>query len=181
MLLSVSVANLLMTTLARYSYITKPLKYPQLFTNRRAKISISGIWSLGSVILLLYAFKYWKYPKFRSLCFPTYEIAWTTTVLLGHIPFIVLIALNLRILTIASRQRKQILAENKSQLEHNKNVTMLPKVLRTLRTVKTVLIIVLVFSSVTSGQAQWPKSWYTRVRKHASMSGMSSSTTSCTE
>jgi hypothetical protein len=111
-LLFASVATLLAITVDRYLYIVKPLKYLLIVTKRRVFLAISTIW-LTACCLLIALLIYWRRYDFRlrGLCYVNNYISWSLDVFVGCLPLTLILILNIRILTVAEKQRKRILAE----------------------------------------------------------------------
>lgn len=155
MLLFVSIATLFAITLDRYLFIVKPLRYPVLVTRQRVLPGILAIWVAGCGIFILYILNYRSYPGYRSLCYVSYDIGWSTTILTSYIPLILLLILNFKLLTVARKQRKRIVAEAATVNATNDNETPSPKpsttavhrILVAWKGVKTffIVIVVLVF------------------------------------
>ena len=155
MMLFVSTATLFAITLDRYLFIVKPLRYPVLVTRQRVLPFILAIWVTGCGIFILYILNYGSYPRYRSLCYVSYDIGWSTTILTSYIPIILLFILNFKLLTVAHKQRKRIVAEAATVNATNDNEISPPKpdatavhrILVAWKGVKTffIVIVVLVF------------------------------------
>ena len=149
MLLFVSIATLFAITIDRYIFIVKPFKYPVIVTIPRVILVISGIWITGCGILALHVLKYTNYPRYRSLCFISYDIGWSTTILIGYIPLIFLFIINFKMLAVAKRQRKRIVAEKTivsvpHVCEQLPKATKVHHILRAWKKMKTLFIVVAV-------------------------------------
>ncbi len=111
-LLLVSLATLLAITVDRYLYIVKPLKYPLIVTKLRVLAVISGIWLTACclfIVLLVYLRK--LDDRLRGSCFLNNNFIYFKNIVFGYIPLSLILILNARILIVAERQRKRILAE----------------------------------------------------------------------
>ena len=152
MLLFVSIATLFAITLDRYIFIVKPLKYPILVTRQRVLPAILGIWVTGCGIFALLGLNYRTYPRYRSLCYVSYDIGWSTTIFIGYIPLILLFILNFKMLTVARRQRRRILAETTTvDTDHtddrelpNTSASGVRRILLAWKGVKTFFIVIVV-------------------------------------
>jgi hypothetical protein len=111
-LLFASVATLLAITVDRYLYIVKPLKYPLIVTKQRVFLAISGIW-LTSCCLFVLSLIHWRrfYIRLRSLCDINNYMQRSIEIFVGYLPLTLILILNIRILIVAEKQRKRILAE----------------------------------------------------------------------
>ena len=112
-LLFASVATLLALTVDRYLYIVKPLKYPLIMTKRRVFLAVVGIW-LTACCLFIVFLNYWeKFDfKLRSFCHVISDNFFLLiNVFIVCLPLILIFILNFRILNIARKQRRRILAE----------------------------------------------------------------------
>ena len=109
-----AVAILLAITVDRYLYIAKPFKYPLIVTKRRAFLAVSGIWLTACCICIvrLVCYRY-DLISFRSFCgtknFGIQHYFIHSFVV--YLPLTVIIIINIRILIVADKQRKRILAE----------------------------------------------------------------------
>ena len=113
-LLFASMATLLAITVDRYLYIVKPLKYPLIVTKRRVFLAISGIWLTACcfcvVINVNVSFRYQL--GLRNFCvIKTVYIYHFIYKFVAYVPLTLIIIINIRILIVAKKQRKRILAE----------------------------------------------------------------------
>ena len=113
-LLFASMATLLAITVDRYLYIVKPLKYPLIVTKRRVFLAISGIWLTASACCLYVVIVSFRYQLgLRNFCdiknFYIYHHFIYSFV--AYVPLTLIIIINIRILIVAKKQRKRILAE----------------------------------------------------------------------
>ena len=153
-LLFVSVATLLAITFDRYYYIVKPLKYPLIVTRRRVFLAISGIWLAASCLFIVFQIHFTNdNSRYRSLCdIPDDNIAHFVRIFMFYIPLSSMLFLNVRILSVARRQRKRILAEtkisdvNNNNDESTKRMSYVHRFFHCLKTAKTFLIVVVVSS-----------------------------------
>ena len=117
-----SVASLLAITVDRYIYIVKPLKYPLIVTRRQVFAVISVIWLIACCIFALLYVEYWIQDiGSRIICVLSHTTAHTFDTLATYIPATIIIILNLRLLLVARRQRKKILAETLPAPDSNTN------------------------------------------------------------
>ena len=144
-LLFASVATLFAITVDRYLYIAKPPKYPLLVTKRRVFRGIASIWLTSCCIFTLYCIHYMKQDtKLRSL--PKY-LARSLQIWGEIIPISFIFILNFRILSIAQKQRKCILAEtlpDGNKLASRQVFTR--RLLQTLKVVKTFFTVLMVLT-----------------------------------
>ena len=111
-LLFASVATLLAITVDRYLYIVKPLKYPLIVTKRRVFLAISGIWLTTCCLFVLSLVQLRMFDfRLRNLCYINDYIHRSIDIFVGYLPLTLILILNIRILIVAEKQRKRILAE----------------------------------------------------------------------
>jgi hypothetical protein len=152
-LLFASVATLLAITVDRYLYIVKPLKYQLIVTKRRVFLAIAGIWLNACCLFIVFLF-YWSRDdsKLRSLCFiisDNFILLMKAFILC--LPLILIFLLNFRILNIARKQRRRILAETAvtfgtSNEQSSKKLVGMLRFYIGLKAAKTFLIVVVVLA-----------------------------------
>ena len=107
-----SITTLLAITVDRYLYILKPLKYPQIVTNRRMSFTISATWITACCLFVVHYIHYRSdETKFRSICYIPDSIYYFTAAFVGYLPLTLIYSLNFHMLSVARKQRKRILAE----------------------------------------------------------------------
>ena len=151
-LLFASVATLLAITVDRYLYIVKPLKYPLIVTKGRVFLAISGIWLTACClcsVLLVHLGGYGTGQ--RSVCFAGENALLLMSIFLCCVPLILIFILNLRILNVARKQRKRILAEttvtvNISSELQSKRLIGIVRLLVGFKAAKTFAIVVAVLT-----------------------------------
>ncbi len=110
-LLFASVATLLAITVDRYLYIVKPLKYPLIVTKRRAFVAISAIWLTTCCFFIVFLVYFRRSDnKLRSYCYTNDYLYFLQQAFTACIPATLILTLNIRILIVAEKQRKRILA-----------------------------------------------------------------------
>ena len=114
-----SIATLLAITVDRYLYIVKPLKYPPIVTHRRVFLAVSGIWlTTGCFFVFLHIYFRSYGIGLRSFCYLPDSVAFFVKAFFIFLTLIILL-LNIRILSVARKQRKRILAETTISSVHN--------------------------------------------------------------
>ncbi len=150
-LLFASVATLLALTFDRYLYIAKPLKYPLIVTKRRVFVAISAVWLTTCclfIIFLVYAGT--LNNTSRSLCYvENNNLHIFKKAFIGYFLPTLIMILNVRILFIAEKQRKCILAEtvvaiNTSNGQAEGKMAAINRFFHALKAVKTFSIVVAV-------------------------------------
>ena len=107
-----STATLLAIIVDRYLYIVKRQRYPQIVTNRRVFLSVSGIWITACCLFIVWYIHIRSFGiEFPSLCFIPKSIRYFTEAFAVYLPLILIFSLNSHRLSVARRQRKHILAE----------------------------------------------------------------------
>ena len=148
--LLVSTLNLVAVTFDQYLYIAKPLKYPIIVTRRRVLAAISGMWLISCCLFILLVHIFiTKAKNRRSYCDIPVEHFWPVNVIITCVPIILILILHLRILNIAQKQRRRILAETrkKTSREHSsKQLRRLLSIVTVCKTSKTFLIVVVVLA-----------------------------------
>ena len=145
-LLFASVLTLLAITVDRYFYIAKPLKYPLIVTRRRVFVAISGIWVISGFIFIALKFYYQKSTTLRSYCHLSPRGFLLMNIFVVSVLLIPIFILNFRILNVARKQRKRILAEttvtvNMSNEQSSNRLVDLVRLLVGMKAVKTFCII----------------------------------------
>ncbi|CAB3984797.1 melatonin receptor type 1A [Paramuricea clavata] len=157
-LLFASMATLFAITVERYFYIVKPLKYPLIVTKRRVFLAISGIWLTACCLLIVLLVSYRYDLRLRSLCHirNLYIHHHFIHSFIGFFPLTLIIILNIRILLVAKKQRKRILAETAlpvatSNGQPANKMKAIHGFFHALKDVKTfsIVVIVLVFCVLT--------------------------------
>ena len=110
-LLFASVATLLAITVDRYLYIVKPLKYPLIVTKRRVFVAMTAIWLTTCCLFIIFLVHVRFDSRVRSLCEVGEGLLIFKKVFIVYIPTTLIVILNVRILIVAEKQRKRILAE----------------------------------------------------------------------
>ena len=112
-LLIASMVALLAITVDRYLYIVKPLKYPLVVTKRRVFLAISGIWLTACCLLIVLLVSYRYDFRIRSYCYNKNNVIYNYVIqsLVAYLPLTVILIFTIRILIVAEKQRKRILAE----------------------------------------------------------------------
>ena len=152
-LLFASVATLLALTVDRYLFIVKPLKYQLIVTKRRVFLAIAGIWLNACCFFIVLLF-YWSRDdsKLRSLCFIISDNFFLLmNALILCLPLILIFLLNFRILNIARKQRRRILAETAvtvgtSNEQSSKKLVGMLRFYIGLKAAKTFLIVVVMLA-----------------------------------
>ena len=106
-----SVATLLAITVDRYLYIVKPLKYPLIVTKRRVFVAIWSIWLTACCLFIVVLVHVRAHVRWRGWCYLDEGLHLFKKVFVGYILTTLIVILNVRILIIAEKQRKCILAE----------------------------------------------------------------------
>ena len=151
-LLFASVATLLAITVDRYLYIVKPLKYPLIVTKRRVFLAISGIWLTVCCLCTVLLVHFGRFDsEQRSVCHAGENSLLLMSIFLGCVPLILIFILNLRILNVARKQRKRILAEttvtvNISSELQSKRLIGIVRLLVGFKAAKTFAIVVAVLT-----------------------------------
>ena len=148
-----SVATLLAVTVDRYLYIVKPLRYPQIVTNRRVFIAVSGVWITACWIFIIRYIQFRSYSvEFRSLCDGPQSTGYFTEAFAAHLPLILIFSFNLHLLSVARKQRKRIFpettiasADNSTELSTNR-IRFVLRFFVGLKEAKTFAIIVAVLT-----------------------------------
>ena len=152
-LLFSSVATLLAITVDRYLYIVKPLKYPLIVTKRRVFQAISGIWTTACWLFIVHHIHYKRFDfRLRSLCnIPDYVVH-PMYIWFCYIPLTLIFILNVRILIIARKHRKRILAETNVHYVNNSTEPLgnstagIRRFFRAIKSSKTFCIVVIVLT-----------------------------------
>ena len=149
--LFVSTLTLVAITIDQYLYIAKPLKYPMIVTRRRLFTGIPGMWLVACClfILLYISFTKDKNELRRSYCDIPLEHFWSANATIGYVPVILILILHLKILKIARKQQRRILAETPESISREHSSKQLRGTLRIVtacKTCKTFLIVVAVLS-----------------------------------
>ncbi len=110
-LLFASVATLLAITVDRYLYIVKPLRYPLIVTKRRVFAVISGIWLTACCLLIVLLVYLRRFVGPTLTCYLDDILDYFSDVFIAYLPLTLILILNVRILIVAGKQRKRILAE----------------------------------------------------------------------
>ena len=148
-----SIATLLAITVDRYLYILKPLRYPQIVTQRRVFLAISGIWITACcpfIVQYLHrkSFSIWL----RNVCYIPNNIGHFTFAFVGYLPLTFIFLLNFHILSVARKQRKRILAEttiasvDNSTEESNHRMSLVVGFVVALKAAKTFATVVVVLT-----------------------------------
>ncbi len=110
-LLFASVAALLAITVDQYLYIVKPLKYPLIVTKRRVFVAMSSIWLTTCCLFIVSSFYARRFNDLRSFCLIDPGLHIFLTGFTGYVPLTLILILRVRILIVAEKKRKLILAE----------------------------------------------------------------------
>ena len=148
-----SIATLLAITVDRYVYIVKPLRYPRIVTYRRVFVAVAGIWITACCLLIVF-YIYFKRlgVEFLSFCDIQDGIGHSMDVIVGYFPLTLIFLFNFRILLVARRQRKRILAEttiasvDNSTEESRNKMTIVIRFFVALKAAKTFAIVVAVLT-----------------------------------
>ena len=148
-----SIATLLAITVDRYLYILKPLKHPQIVTNRRLSLTISALWITACCLFVVhYIHDRSDETKFRSICYIPDSIYYFTAAFVGYLPLTLIYSLNFHMLSVARKQRKRILAEttlinvDNSTEESANRMSLVLGFFVALKTAKTFTIVVAVLT-----------------------------------
>ena len=148
-----SIATLLAITVDRYLYILKPLKHPQIVTNRRLSLTISALWITACCLFVVhYIHDRSNETKFRSICYIPLGIYYFTAAFVGYLPLTLIYSLNFHMLAVARKQRKRILAEttlinvDNSTEESANRMSLVLGFFVALKTAKTFTIVVAVLT-----------------------------------
>ena len=145
-----SVATLLAITVDRYLFIVKPLRYPLIVTKQRVFAVVLGIWLTASLLFIILLVYYKRFDdRLRSLCIMNHILVFFTDAFTAYMPLTLILILNVRILIIAEKQRKRIIAEAVSETCNGQpanNMTHINRFFRALRGVKTFSIVVAVLT-----------------------------------
>ena len=149
-----SIATLLAITVDRYLYIVKPLRYPQIVTQRRVFLAVSGIWiTVFGLLALLYIYFKSFGMGFRSLCEIPHSIYYFSYAFTVYLPLVLAFWLNYQIFSVARKQRKRILAEttiasvdNPTEESANMQMSFVLRFFVALKTGKTFAIVVAVLT-----------------------------------
>ena len=148
-----SIATLLAITVDRYLYILKPLKYPQIVTNRRMSLTISAMWITACCLFVVHYIHYRRdETEFRSLCYIPLGIYYFTAAFVGYLPLTLIYSLNFHMLSVARKQRKRILAEttlinvDNSTEESTNRMSLVIGFFAALKSAKTFTIVVAVLT-----------------------------------
>ena len=107
-----STATLLAITVDCYLYIVKPLRYPRIVTHRRVFVAVSGIWMTAWCLFTVHYINDKRSKSdYRSFCKIPCIVNYFTNAFAAYIPLTLIFLLNFRILSVARKQRKRILAE----------------------------------------------------------------------
>ena len=107
-----SIATLLAITVDRYLYIVKPMRYPRIVTHRRVFLAVSGIWMTAWCLFTVHYINDKRSKSdYRSFCKIPCIVNYFTNAFAAYIPLTFIFLLNFRILSVARKQRKRILAE----------------------------------------------------------------------
>ena len=151
-LLFASVATLLAITVDRYLYIVKPLKYSHIVTKQRVFVAILGIWLTACCLFTVLLVYFRKFDdRLRSLCYLDPLLAFPMNAFFGFLPFILILIFNIRILIVAEKQRKRILAETvvavtTSNGQSGNSMSRINRFFRALKAVKTFSFVVAVLT-----------------------------------
>ena len=149
-LLFASVAMLLAITVDRYLYIVKPLKYPLIVTKRRVFAVISGIWLTACCLFIVLLVYFRRFVGTRLTCYLDDILFYFSLDFTTYLSLTLIIILNVRILIVAQKQRKRILAETlvavNTGAEPAKKMTRINRFLRAHKAVKTFSIVVAVLT-----------------------------------
>ena len=139
-LLFASLATLFAITFDRYLYIAKPLKYPLIVTKRKVFRIIGGIWLTSCSLFIVYCIYYKKWDeRIRSICIVPDYLLHSLQICFKYTPIALIFMLNFKILLIAKKQRKRILAERKLQAlgKPNRRLLDVSRLFQALKVVKT--------------------------------------------
>ena len=150
-LLFASVATLLAITVDRYLYIVKPLRYPLIVTKRRVFAVISGIWLTACCLLIVLLVYLRRFVEDTLTCYLDYILARFSDVFIAYLPLTLILILNVRILIVAEKKRKRILAETvvaatTGNGEPANKMTRINGFFRTHKAVKTFSIVIAVLT-----------------------------------
>ena len=160
-LLLASMATLLAITVDRYLYIVKPLKYPLIVTKRRVFLAISGIWLTTSAfcfyVVINVSFRYQlglrNFCDIKNVYIYYHHFIYNCVI---YVPLTLILIINIRILIVAKKQRKRILAETTlpittSNGQPGNKMSAIHGFFRALKDVKTfsIVVAVLVFCVLT--------------------------------
>ena len=149
-----SIAALLASTVDRYLYIVKPLRYQLIVTHRRVFFAISGIWIAACSLFIAWYVHSISYGNFQGLCDllgSAYSIYYINEAL-GYLCLILILLLNLHIFLVARRQRKRIFAEttiaraDNSTEESSNRISFLRRFIVALKLAKTSSIVAAVLT-----------------------------------
>ena len=107
----VSIATLLAITVDRYIFIVKPLRYPQIVTQKRVSSTVSGIWVTACWFFVFFINLKDSSVELRSFCYIPDSIFHLMDVFVAYLPLNLIFLLNFHILFVARKQRKRIFAE----------------------------------------------------------------------
>ncbi len=111
-LLFASVAALLAITVDQYLYIVKPLKYPLIVTKRRVFVAMASIWLTTCCLFIVSSLFARRFDgRLRSFCLIDPGLHIFLTAFTGYAPLTIILILQVRILIVAEKKRKLILAE----------------------------------------------------------------------
>ena len=140
-----SIIFLLVITIDKYLYITKPLKYPMIVTKRRIFILISCIWlaALVQPAIMYYSFETNSNQECQML-----SAVVSLQILYTLVPIGVIAILNYKLFKIVKEQRQRLIVlqqlphEESEQVRSEQNQTWLRRLATELKAVKTFAIIV---------------------------------------
>ena len=106
-----SIATLLAITVDRYLYIVKRMRYPRIVTHRRVFLAVSGIWMTAWCLFTVHYINDKRSKSdYRSFCKIPCIVNYFTNAFAAYIPLTLIFLFNFRILSVARKQRKRILA-----------------------------------------------------------------------
>ena len=135
-----------------------------IVTKRRVFFSILGIWLTTSCVFIVFVISFGRLDeeKLRSFCYVNALFQYIMTSFVAYLPLSLVIILNVRILIVAEKQRKRILAETIPPLMYfneqtGNRIATISHLFQAVKAVKTfcIVVAVLVFCVLTPTVAGW--------------------------
>ena len=140
-LLFASVATLLAITVDRYLSIVKPQKYRLVVTKRRVFVAVAIIWLTACcvfTVVLVHTRK--SDERLKSLCHLDITLIYFKQAIIVYFPLTLITILNVRILIVAEKKRRRVLAETAT------NTSDVNRFFHALKAAKTFSIVVAVLT-----------------------------------